>query len=204
VSQAVPLRINLIAGLLLFSLLGTRGSSCAQVFSEPDVEYHSIVPLGAEGFDIQGANRKIYLLASAENGSFEGMRRVKRGARRLILAGDGTPLRSYPRFLHFRVTATARGNENLGAQTSPIPPVSDLNSYILKLGFRVKIFHALDYTLLEPQSVDLVGMPADVPYDERIFRLTFELDNMPLEDRLVLEILTPEGNRLCKFHLELL
>jgi len=32
----------------------------------------------------------------------------------------------------------------------------------------------------------------------------FDLGNVPIEDRVVLEVLAPSGERLCKFHLDLL
>jgi ubiquitin-protein ligase len=57
---------------------------------------------------------------------------------------------------------------------------------------------------LEPLSVKIIGVPADTPYDERIYRVSFELPNIPVDDRIVLNVLSPNGECLSKFHLQLL
>jgi hypothetical protein len=51
--------------------------------------------------------------------------------------------------------------------------------------------------------VKLVGMPMDVPYDERIYRVSFDLGEVPLADRIVLEVLSPREERLTRFHLDM-
>jgi hypothetical protein len=43
-----------------------------------------------------------------------------------------------------------------------------------------------------------------MPYDERIYRIGFDMGKIPIQDRVVMEVLTPTGQRLCKFHLDLL
>jgi hypothetical protein len=50
----------------------------------------------------------------------------------------------------------------------------------------------------------MIGVPADVPYDERVYRINFALDKLPITDRCVLEVLSPTGERLTKFHFDLL
>lgn len=47
----------------------------------------------------------------------------------------------------------------------------------------------------------VIGVSADVPYDERIYRVSLKLDHIPLKHRIVLE-LSPGGERISKFHLE--
>ena len=46
-------------------------------------------------------------------------------------------------------------------------------------------------------------MPAEVPYDERIYLAGFNLNGVPATDRIVLEVLDPAGARISRFHLEL-
>jgi hypothetical protein len=65
------------------------------------------------------------------------------------------------------------------------------------------VFHGLRQTIVEPAAVKMIGVPDDMPYDERIYRVAFDLGDVSLDDRIVLEVLTPSGERLCKFHLDL-
>jgi hypothetical protein len=50
----------------------------------------------------------------------------------------------------------------------------------------------------------MIGMPADVPYDERIYRITVNAENLPITDRLVIEIISPQGQVLTHFPFSLL
>jgi hypothetical protein len=50
-----------------------------------------------------------------------------------------------------------------------------------------------------PQSVEMIGMPADVPYDERVYRINVNAGNLPITDRLVVEIFSPHGELLTHF-----
>jgi hypothetical protein len=75
---------------------------------------------------------------------------------------------------------------------------------LLKLKFQLKAYHGLQARVIEPESVQMIGVPADVPYDERVYRINFALDKLPITDRCVLEVLSPTGERLTKFHFDLL
>ena len=79
----------------------------------------------------------------------------------------------------------------------------NVSDYLLRLQFRVKIFRALQVTVLQPKLVKLVGIPGDVSYDERIYRVSFDLGEVPVADRIVLEVLSPAGHRLTRFHLDM-
>jgi len=57
---------------------------------------------------------------------------------------------------------------------------------------------------LKPTRIQVLGPPPSVPYDARSFRIHFDLDKVSIEDRLVLELWSPDGQRIAKFHLELL
>jgi hypothetical protein len=67
----------------------------------------------------------------------------------------------------------------------------------------VSIFHGIDKRDVEPDSVEEIGMPQDVSYDERVYRIGFDIGRtVPVDDRIVLEVLSPEGERMGRFHLE--
>jgi hypothetical protein len=101
------------------------------------------------------------------------------------------------------VTASAKGKA-LDDRPLPVDTTADLNQYLLSLHFRLKVFHGLEYRQISPQLTEQVGVPADVPYSERIYRVVFALDNVSVEERILLEVYDSSGERLTRFHLELM
>ena len=55
-----------------------------------------------------------------------------------------------------------------------------------------------------PIKAELIGIPADEPSEERIYRATFNLGDIRPDDRIVLLVTDGSGARLSKFHLEFL
>jgi len=162
------------------------------------------IPLGIESFRLQPSGREFYLIASVENPSFAGLYRSvdRHGHPQLFAAGD-KPITFYPSRVQFRLTASAREKliDDRPFDTNAKLAISDL---LGQLQFRVKIFHALEYHYVEPTVVEDMGIPKDVPYDERIYRIGFDLGKVPIEDRVVMEVFSPTGERLCKFHVDLM
>ena len=192
--------LALVAGALSLShLAGAQASA----YPEVAYEFHSVVPLGVETFKLSTAKQTINLLASAESQQFEGVRLVGNGGSRVVLGPDGSPIHVYPRQVVFRVTATARG-KSLDDRPVPVDANVDLNQYLLSLRFRLKVFRGLDYRELKPVRSEQIGVPGDVAYDERIYQLVFDLDNVPVEERILLEVYDATGDRLTRFHLELM
>ncbi len=190
----------LLAGALAFSLLSGAQTSPPD---EPVYEFRSIVPLGVESFKLEPASETVNLLASAESPLFEGVRLLGHGRNRIVLAADGSRLSCFPQQIVFRVTASARGKA-LDDKPIPVETTADLNQYLLSLRFRLKVFRGLEYREIKPQSVEQVGVPDDVPYSERVYRLAFSLDNVTVDERILLEVYDATGDRLTRFHLELL
>lgn len=147
----------------------------------------------------------MYLLATAESPQFEGWRVRDDGTRKVVVGADGLPVRFYPRHVSFRVTATAMRPKLLMIDSQGTLNLSEasLNSFLLNVHFRLLVFRGLEVERLEPQGVKMLGMPADVPYGERVYGIAFDLPHpISMEDRVVLEVLSPTGTRLCKFHLD--
>ena len=188
--------------LLVVSLLFFALASSAQVRGTP-IAINGRVPLGIESFHVLPANQDFYLMASAENPMFVGMRRITDGEHDKLLASNGKVVNLYPEKVQFRLTASARekiiDDRPFGTE-SKIP----LDELLMKLHFRLKIFHGLEFRYVQPLYVEDVGMPRTVPYNERIYRIGFQLGKVPIEDRVVMEVFSPSGERLCKFHLDLL
>ena len=69
----------------------------------------------------------------------------------------------------------------------------------LNLKFRILAYNALENHENVPESVEMIGMPADVPYDERVYRINLNNVDLPITARLVVEIRTPKGELLTHF-----
>lgn len=162
------------------------------------------IPLGIESFRLQPSGREFYLMASVENPAFAGLYRSvdHNGHPRLFTSGD-KQVTYYPSRVQFRLTASAREKliDDRPFDTHAKLGVDDL---LGQLQFRVKVFHALEYRYVKPTIVEDIGVPKDVPYDERIYRIGFDLGKVPIEDRVVMEVFSPTGERLCKFHVDLM
>lgn len=171
---------------------------------DPALRLHSILPLGAESFDLSGPSKGMLLtlMASAENPAFDGLIREKQGQRYVLHTSAGELFQYFPDNIDFRVTASLR-TKLFDPSPFPVSIRGDPNNYLLALQFRVIVFRGLHTTVLKPENVALIGVPADVASDERIFRISVALPHIPTDDRIVLEVLSPSGERICKFHLDL-
>lgn len=197
------MRCRVVILLIVLVVLVTQFRLAAAHRPKPDANtLPGRIPLGINGFLVRPAQRSLYLLGTAFSRGFQGWRIVEGGHGRRIVAADGSSVRQFPSQLQFRVTASAPPGSPLQVDRDLLDWEGDLNQFLLDLGFRLKIFHGLKVTALEPDSVELIGMPADVLYDERVYRVSFTLPPVPIEDRLVLEVLDPRRERLCKFHLD--
>ena len=162
------------------------------------------LPLGAEAYHLLPLNRQFYLLACIEDPRFDNLHVSRVRSSLFVVDAAGRNWQNYPAELNFRVTATGMADVLNNLDTSQIREDGDFNSFLLGLKFRLKVYRGLKMSILQPSSLKLIGMPADLPADERVFRVSFDTHNLPVDDRLVLEVLSPGGQVLSRFHLELL
>jgi hypothetical protein len=161
------------------------------------------MPGGYTVIQLNPSGAQVALLALIECPEIEGAQRVSEGLKATVVSAEGVPLQHFPREFSFRVTASLR-------KTVLEPPEYAFASgeapleFLLKLGFRLKIYDGLRVSVVTPKTVTMIGVPADIPYDERVFRLAFDVGEVPLSDRLVLEVLSPEGEYLTHFCFALL
>jgi hypothetical protein len=191
--------LHYVAVLLILAYFGIPGAMAAQDATAED--FHSVIPLGNEDLLLLPAHKPFYVLASAIGPEFEGWRVVGTGPNRQVLAPDGTPVRYFPERIQFRVTASAHQAPQ-ATDSYPLQFSGDLELLLLNLSFRLEIFDGLQVTAVEPESVQIVGVPPDIPYDERVYQIVFVVGQVPISRRMVLDVRDPDGNRLCKFHLE--
>ncbi len=199
----------LVGGLLAFLTLASpiamhAGSPSPSSRSEVSNDsFQDRIPLGIVSLFARPVRRTLYVMGTARSAAFRGWRPTQGDRWRPVEHADGTPVTQFPRRLSFRVTASALLPDMPSVDRDLLDGVSDLNALLISLGFRLKIFHGLDVTAVEPDAIEMIGMPADVPYDERVYRIGFILPRpVSIDDRLVLEVLDSNGERLCKFHLE--
>ncbi|MBV8207519.1 MAG: hypothetical protein JO041_12055 [Acidobacteria bacterium] len=180
---------------LIILLLATRPAGSAIAGSAPksadELAVASVVPLGMEALLAKNHKQPFAIYAS-----FEGVPAPENVA--------GLPRTNFRPVLSFRVTAST-----MSAIADPSPPVVFESSMgtpelIRSLRFRLRFnVGGLQTQRLGPDAVRMIGVPADVPYGERIYRVSFRLPLEPSSVRMVLEVLTENGELLCKFPLAL-
>jgi hypothetical protein len=165
--------------------------------------FHATIPAGYDVLAIKPGNAVVSFLGLIECPELEGAQVVGEGTKARIVNADGQVLSNFPEHFSFRITASLRKTVLLDP-TGSIKTDEDPQDLLLKLKFQLKAYHGLGAHLIQPDSVQLIGVPADIPYDERVYRISFTLDKLPITDRCVMEVLSPEGNRITKFHFDLL
>ncbi len=189
----------LAAALVASGLLAPPGSMNSRYGST----YHTITPSGYNIVQLRPSGSTVELLALVECPEIEGMKQVSEGLNAQVISAQGVPVYHFPRHFSFRVTATLR-------KLIPEPPEQviqtgeDPQQFLLHLKFRLKAYNALRMHPIEPESVTLIGVPEDIAYDERVYRVEFAVDNLPVTDRVILEAVSPEGETLSHFPFGLL
>jgi len=162
------------------------------------------LPLGADAFLLRPAGREFYLMSCIEDRRFDRLQVSRVRNSPFVIDASGDVWEHYPADLTFRVTATAMDPGSVKTDIDNIDEQGDMNSFLLGLRFRLKVFRGLQMQIVNPSAVHLIGMPSDVPYDERVYRVKFNAADFPVDARLVMEVLSPAGKLLSRFHLELL
>lgn len=203
--------MHFLKKILIFALLATlmiamelsAAAAQSSAAAEDDYEFHSVVPLGIDTIQLEPAKVNVNLLASAESSDFEGEKRVGSGNHARLVNASGETVSVFPDDILFRFTASTHGTA-IEPDALPIQTQTDVNDYLLGFRFKLKVFSGLKATTIEPEQVRIMGMPADIPYDERIYLISFHLDRVPAGDRIVLEVWDKDGQRVDRFHLELM
>lgn len=161
------------------------------------------MPVGFEVVQLKPSGATLSLMGLIECSEIEGLQQVSQGLRAKVVSTSGATLQQFPRHFSFRVTASLRKMFIDGPDHS-LTVVEDPQDLLLKLGFRLKVYDGLDMHEVAPESVTMIGVPADIASDERVFRVSFDVGDVPVTDRMVLEVITPEGEDLTHFPFELL
>lgn len=191
--------------VLLLGCCFLTAVTAAQEASQSVFWFRSPVSMGSEGFQQSSSKRRFYIMGSAENPEFQGLKVVRKHIGGSVLTPSGSQLSTYPATLNLRITASSIDAQKFAA-TDPISVSddTDLNALLLSLRYQLKVYRGLKMSILEPTSVELIGVPADTPSGERIYRVSFDTESIPVDARLCLEIFSPKGEKLTRLHLELL
>ena len=192
------------ASMLCLGILGSVGFGFPAADSwHTAPAFHGSTPAGYEVLQVKPSGALISFLGLIECPELEGAQQIAEGAKARLVNADGQPLQHYPRNFSFRVTATLRKTV-LVDPTVGFASTEKPQELLLKLKFRLRAYHGLQVKEFQPESVQIIGVPADIPYDERVYRISFNVEQLPVTDRCLLEVLSPDGERLTKFHFDLL
>src|SRR3569833_2352430 len=108
--REISLRLALTATILLTSLWQPF-SLRADDDQHEAFYFHSPVPMGIDAIKLLPGKRIVYLLASAENQSLDGIKVDRAPHIGRVARTDGSEVKSFPGALDFRVTASALANE---------------------------------------------------------------------------------------------
>jgi len=163
----------------------------------------STMPAGYDVMVLKPSKATLSLMGLIECPELEGAQQVAEGTHKRLVSAEGETIKEFPRRFSFRITASLR-KIFVEVPGTSIDVADDPQELLLKLKFRIRAYHALEVREVVPQSVELIGMPADVPYDERVYRINIDTGKIPITDRLVVEIFSPQGELLTHFPFSLL
>ena len=131
-------------------------------------------------------------MALIECPELEGAQHVSQGLTSRLVSANGVAMRKFPRLFSFRITASLRKVVMDGPATS-VDVLDDPRELLLHLGFRIRVYDGLKAREIAPESVEMIGVPAYVPYDERVYRIRVNAGNLPVTDRFVIEVVSRAG-----------
>ena len=186
-----------LSGLLLI-LAGFGVAAVARNSPKPLPGMRSNLPAGYDVLVLKPSKATLSLIGLIECPELEGAQHVAEGSHRRLVSADGTTVKQFPQRFRFRITASLRKIFIEGPGAS-VDVAGDPHELLLKLKFRVRAYQGLESREIVPQSIEMIGMPADVPSDERVYRINIDTGNLPITDRMVVEILSPQGELLTHF-----
>jgi hypothetical protein len=189
-----------LSGLIL---IAAGFSFAAKTTPREQSGMRSTMPAGYEVMILKPSKAILSLIGLIECPELEGAQHVSAGLRKKLVSADGGTVKVFPQRFSFRITASLRKVFLDGPLTS-VAVSDDPQELLLNLKFRIRAYSGLQSREIIPQSVEMIGMPADVPYDERIYRINVNTGNAPVTDRLVVEIFSPHGDLLAHFPFTLL
>ena len=189
-------RISLSGCLVIIAGFGLVATGRTAQRAAPAM--HSNVPAGYDVVVLKPSKAVLSLIGLIECPELEGAQRIADGTHKKLVSANGDTIKEFPQRFSFRITASLR-KVFLDGPAASVDVGDDPQELLLKLKFRIRAFDGLEVREIVPQSIEMIGMPADVAYDERVYRININAGNLPITDRLVVEISSPEGELLTHF-----
>jgi hypothetical protein len=190
------------SGLLLI-VAGLAVVAAPRNSLKPTPGLHSNMPAGYAVMVLKPSKATLSLLGLIECPGLEGAHLVAEGSHKKLVSTDGATIRQFPQRFSFRITASLKKLLIEGSERSVDVP-DDPKELLLKLKFRVRAYNGLEVREIVPQSIEMIGVPADVPYDERVYRINIDAGNLPITNRVIVEIFSSQGEPLTHFPFSLL
>jgi hypothetical protein len=185
-----------LSGLLL--IVAGFAFAAAKNSPKPMPSLRPNMPAGYDIMLLKPSKTTLSLIGLIECPELEGAQQVAEGLHKKLVSADGSTIKEFPQRFSFRITASLK-KVFLDSPVTSVALPDDPQKLLLNLKFRVRAYNALQVREIVPQSIELIGMPADVPYDERVYRINIDAGKLPITDRLVVEIFSPEGELLTHF-----
>jgi hypothetical protein len=192
-----------LAAFALATLVSSPISAGTPQTDDNGAQLHAAMPIGGDSLVLQPSKQRLNMLVTVESKDFENIKLSGDNRSRKVTDLDGNAVHFYPRELTFRFTIGSRTSKE-EAVPYAVETRASPDQFQSSLRFRLKVFRGVDAQRFEPVEAKIVGVPAEVPYDERIYRITFSLPEIPVSDRMMLEVLDESGARVAKFHLQLM
>ena len=164
---------------------------------------HPTLPAGYDVLVLKPSGVNLALIGLIECPELEGAQSVLEGTHKKLISADGDTIRHFPKRFSFRITASLR-KMLIDQPVASVNVGDEPHQLLLNLKFRIRAYNALESHEIVPESVEMIGMPADVPYDERVYRINLNNVDLPTTARLVVEIRTRRGELLTHFPFSLL
>lgn len=189
---------RIIVLTLVFTTAVAQGPRAVQ-----EARMSKVTPLGGDTIKLMPVNRVLSFMVSAESSKLRDARVLNVEGRKVVKGADGNEITHYPDDLVFRFTISSKA-----AQVERTPLVFDakvgVGELTTNMRFKLHRFKGLESEEIDPEKAEMIGVPANVPYNERIYRVKFKTADFSIEDRLMFEIIAPNGARLGKFHFYLM
>jgi hypothetical protein len=202
-TSAQTLPQHLALALFFFAVSPFVAAQSQAQSDDTGAQLHAAMPLGGDSMLLQPSNQRLNMLATVEAKDFDNIKLSGNGRSRKVTDLNGNPVSSYPRELTFRFTIGSRTIKQETSAYTVDTPLS-LDRFQSNLHFRLKVFRGIEVQNFDPAEAKIVGIPPEVPSNERIYRITFSLPEIPVSDRMMLEVLDEAGTRVAKFHLQLM
>jgi hypothetical protein len=163
----------------------------------------STLPAGYDVVVLKPSGANLSMMGLIECPELEGAKSVSEGANKKLVSAEGDTIRHFPQRFSFRITASLR-KMLMDRPVASVDVSDEPRELLLNLKFRIRAYNGLENHEIVPESVEMIGMPADVPYDERVYRINVNRVDLPITARLVVEVRTPQGELLTHFPFSLL